>query len=130
MGRTPCNTGLMWGVGPGGVLVPLAVDADGCICTSLITRDIAADAAAVTITNAPSLIEAAVPARIRLEIHHQGPDSAARVWLGVDNALTAGAAGNNFGYLDPGDTWQTRDYTGAVYGRTEAGTALVSHLEV
>ena len=85
---------------------------------------------AVSVTNAATLIKAAVAARIRLELNHQGPDSAARVWLGADNTLTAGAAGKNFGYLDPGDTWETRDYTGAVYGRTEAGTAYISYLEV
>jgi len=87
-------------------------------------------ASAVSVTNAATLIKAAVAARIRLELHHQGPDSAARVWLGLDNTITAGASGKNVGYLDPGDSWERDDYTGDVYGRTEAGTAYISYLEV
>lgn len=86
-------------------------------------------ASAVSVGNTATLIVAANANRIGAEVHHQGT-ATARVWLGVDNTLTAGAAGKNIGYLDPGDTWERFDYTGAVYGRTEAGTAYVSSLEV
>jgi hypothetical protein len=86
-------------------------------------------ASAVSVLSTATAIIAANANRIGVEVHHQGT-ATARVWLGADNTLTAGATGKNFGYLDPGDTWERRDYTGAVYGRTEAGTAYVSSLEV
>lgn len=117
------------GVGVRGWLSAIWTKLNASLAVTLPKLATGTYASAVSVLSTATAIIAANANRIGIEVHHQGT-ATARVWLGADNTLTAGATGKNFGYLDPGDSWERRDYTGAVYGRTEAGTAYVSSLEV
>lgn len=85
------------------------------------------DGAAIAVSTSITPIVAAVSTRKKVTIAHNG---GARIWLGSDNAVTAGMTGNNFGYIDSGDAWDEAFYTGGVWGRTEGGTGYAAPLEV
>ena len=85
------------------------------------------DAAAVSVGTTATAIIAANSDRMHLSVANNG---GARIYLGSDSSVTAGQTGNNFGYLDPGDSWETAVYLGGVWGRTSSDTGYAVTLEV
>lgn len=84
----------------------------------------------VAVTASATLLKGANADRRSLSIRNSSA-SAAPIWLGYANTVTAGSAGTNFEILYPGDSLTFDDYTGDVYGICEAGgTASVKVGEV
>lgn len=84
----------------------------------------------VSVTATATQVKAANAKRLKIIVTNSIA-STARMYLGADNTVTAGAAGKNFAYLDPGDSWEESTYTGAVYAICDAGlSASAKYLEV
>lgn len=84
----------------------------------------------VSVTTSATLIKAATSSRKKILVKSSS-GSVSRMYLGADNSVTAGPSGKNFEYLDPGDTWEDENYTGAVYGICDTGgSASAKYLEV